>query len=94
MALFAAIANPTRLTVLVALQRLGPLSAGQLQDKTAVEQTALSHQLRVLRQAGLVAADRQGRKQIYRLADHHVAHIVEDAVSHATETSQSRRPPT
>jgi len=84
-ALLSAVAHPTRLTVLLALSRRGPMSAGALQAHTDVEQTALSHQLRVLREAGLVQADRAGRKKIYRLADHHVSHIVEDAISHARE---------
>ncbi|MEC9378551.1 MAG: metalloregulator ArsR/SmtB family transcription factor, partial [Candidatus Latescibacterota bacterium] len=61
------------------------LSAGELQDLTRTEQSALSHQLRVLRDAGLVRTTRDGRKVIYHLQDEHVAHIVEDALIHATE---------
>ena len=38
-----------------------------------------------IRRARLVTAERQGRRNIYRLADRHVAHIVEDALAHAAE---------
>jgi ArsR family transcriptional regulator, nickel/cobalt-responsive transcriptional repressor len=84
-ALLSAMAHPTRLTVLLALGRSGPQSAGDLQRASGVEQSALSHQLRILREARLVVGERQGRQVIYRLHDHHVAHMVEDALSHVAE---------
>jgi ArsR family transcriptional regulator len=83
--LFAALAHPMRLHVLVALHRKGPMSAGELQRVVKVEQSALSHQLAALRRARLVATERNGRHVIYSLADHHVAHIVEDGLKHAGE---------
>jgi ArsR family transcriptional regulator, zinc-responsive transcriptional repressor len=86
-ALFAAMAHPIRVRVLLALSRLGPLAVGGIQDCLDVEQSALSHQLRVLRDGQLVLGERDGRKVIYRLADHHVGHIVEDAFTHANEGS-------
>ena len=83
--LFAAAAHPARLSVLIALSRSGPLSAGELQQHADMEQTAMSHQLRTLRQAKLVSAERSGRQMIYALVDHHIAHIVEDALVHVME---------
>ena len=83
--LFAAMAHPARLLALVALGRRGPMSAGALAEITGLEQSAMSHQLRALREARLIAADRRGRRVIYRLADHHVPHLVEDALAHAAE---------
>jgi DNA-binding transcriptional ArsR family regulator len=35
----------------------------------------------------LVISERRGRRVLYRLADHHVAHIVEDAIAHARESA-------
>jgi hypothetical protein len=35
----------------------------------------------------VVAGERSGREVLYRLADHHLAHIVVDAVAHAGEDS-------
>ena len=86
-AILGAMAHPTRLMVLHALAENGPLPVGQLQQIAGTEQTALSHQLRVLRKADLVRATRSGRRILYDLKDHHVAHIVEDSISHARETA-------
>jgi len=83
--LLAVAAHPVRLRVLIALDRRGPLSAGELQAIAGVEQSAMSHQLHKLRAARLVDAERRGRRMIYRLHDHHVAHIVRDALLHVSE---------
>ncbi len=76
--------HPKRLEALILLDR-GPLSAGELAEQLGLEQSAMSHQLRLLREARLVVGDRQGRRVLYRLADHHVAHIVGDALLHVAE---------
>lgn len=62
------LADPTRLEV---LRRLldGPRHAGELARALDVEQSLLSHHLRVLRHAGLVAARRDGKAVLYRLAE-------------------------
>ncbi|MDF1563998.1 MAG: metalloregulator ArsR/SmtB family transcription factor [Deltaproteobacteria bacterium] len=83
--LFKALAHPGRLQVLLLLAEEEPRSAGDLARATGLEQTALSHQLSELRKARLVEAQREGRQRLYRLADHHVAHIVKDALAHAGE---------
>ncbi len=84
-ALLKAIAHESRLLVLIALERWGPMSAGALQEVCGLEQSAMSHQLGVLKQARLVTAERSGKHVIYSLADHHVTGIVEDALNHAGE---------
>ena len=83
--LLAAMAHPARIAVLVALGRRGPMSSGDLATLAGVEQSAMSHQLRVLKDARLVRTERDGKRVIYALSDHHVAHIVEDALLHANE---------
>lgn len=89
--LFAVMAHPARLLVLVALARRGPMAAGDLQLVAGLEQTAMSHQLRGLREANLIEARRQGRQMIYELVDDHVAHIVEDTFSHVAEPKWAPR---
>jgi len=84
-ALLKAIAHDSRLLVLIALERFGPMSAGALQEMCGLEQSAMSHQLGVLKQARLVIAERAGKHVIYSLADHHVTSIVEAALNHAGE---------
>ena len=91
--LLAAAAHPARLLVLLALSRRGPLCAGDLSRLSRSEQTAMSHQLRTLRDAGLVRSERRGKHVFYEICDQHVAHIVEDAVAHTSEPRlQKKRP--
>ena len=74
-----------RLKVLALLAEAEPRSVGELQQSTGLERTALSHQLRILKEARLVRVERDGRRKMYSLADHHVAHIVRDAIVHVAE---------
>ncbi len=83
--MFAALAHPARLRIMLELSDHGPLSAGELTKRLKAEQSALSHQLTVLRKAAMVKSEVQGRSRLYSLADHHVAHIVGDALAHARE---------
>lgn len=83
--LFGVLAHPGRLHTLVLLAAKEPRSAGELADATGLEQTAMSHQLRQLRDARLVVSTRDGRHVLYRLADHHVARMVQDALEHVSE---------
>jgi ArsR family transcriptional regulator len=48
-------------------------------------QSAISHQLKLLRQAGLVGAKRDGRNIIYSLADEHVSTIISQGWDHINE---------
>jgi DNA-binding transcriptional ArsR family regulator len=84
-ALFQVIGHPVRVHVLHALACEGALTAGDLQTRVGVEASALSHHLRLLRDARLVRAEPRGRHRLYRLHDPHVAHIVGDALIHAAE---------
>ena len=61
------LADPTRLTVLEALLN-GPQHVGQMNERLGLEQSLLSHHLKVLRSAGLVEALRDGKKVRYQLA--------------------------
>ncbi len=47
-----------------------------------MEQSAVSHQLRMLRHLGLVVGDRQGQKIVYALHDPHVGVLLEEAIYH------------
>jgi DNA-binding transcriptional ArsR family regulator len=48
-----------------------------------MEQSAVSHQLRLLRTMGLVTTTRSGRNVTYSLYDSHVASLLDEAVYHA-----------
>ncbi|HLN75521.1 MAG TPA: metalloregulator ArsR/SmtB family transcription factor [Nocardioidaceae bacterium] len=77
-----ALATPSRLMILAVLQS-GPLSVGELTEVVGMEQSAVSHQLRLLREAGLVTAERRGRQVHYALFDDHVALMIDQALDHA-----------
>ena len=62
------LANGTRMEVVEALLARGPLHVWEINEDLDVEPTLLSHHLRVLREAGLVQAERDGKTVLYRLA--------------------------
>jgi len=63
---FLALANPLRRELLKIL-RSRPRSAGELSDQFELSRPAIAGHLKVLREAGLVAGEAQGRRRIYRL---------------------------
>ena len=77
-----ALATPSRLLILATLQN-GPATVGHLADVIGMEQSAVSHQLRLLRNLGLVDGERSGRNITYSLYDDHVAELIEQAIFHA-----------
>ncbi|MFG2892458.1 ArsR/SmtB family transcription factor [Streptomyces sp. NPDC048248] len=76
-----ALATPSRLRILARLQE-GPCAAGDLAEAVDMEQSACSHQLRLLRNLGLVTGERRGRSIIYALYDNHVAELLDQALFH------------
>jgi ArsR family transcriptional regulator len=82
--LLKGVADPTRLRILCLL-RQDEQNVHALTDALDVSQSAVSHQLRVLREARLVATRRDGRHVYYRLADDHVHDILSAALEHGRE---------
>ncbi|MGW6487609.1 ArsR/SmtB family transcription factor [Streptomyces sp. NPDC055056] len=76
-----ALATPSRLYILARLQE-GPCAVGDLAQAVGMEASACSHQLRLLRNLGLVTGERRGRSIIYALYDNHVAELLEQALYH------------
>lgn len=76
-----ALATPSRLMILARL-REGPLAATELAAEVGMEQSACSHQLRHLRNLGLVVGTRKGRSVMYALYDNHVAELLDQALYH------------
>lgn len=76
-----ALATPSRLLILTRL-RQGPCPVGELAEAVGMEQSAVSHQLRLLRALGLVTGTRSGRRIVYALFDTHVAQLLDEAVYH------------
>ncbi|MGG8410215.1 ArsR/SmtB family transcription factor [Streptomyces sp. 12297] len=76
-----ALATPSRLRILARLHE-GPCSVGDLAEAVDMEQSACSHQLRLLRNLGLVTGERRGRSIVYALYDGHVAELLDQALFH------------
>ncbi|MGW6491914.1 ArsR/SmtB family transcription factor [Streptomyces sp. NPDC055056] len=76
-----ALATPSRLYILARLQE-GPCAVGDLAQAVGMEASACSHQLRLLRNLGLVTGERRGRSIVYALYDNHVAELLEQALYH------------
>ncbi|MGW2649082.1 ArsR/SmtB family transcription factor [Streptomyces sp. NPDC001393] len=76
-----ALATPSRLLILARL-REGSLPATELAAEVGMEQSACSHQLRLLRNLGLVVGTRKGRSVVYSLYDNHVAELLDQAIYH------------
>jgi DNA-binding transcriptional ArsR family regulator len=77
-----ALTAPSRLLILAQL-REAPSTVTELTEAIGMEQSAVSHQLRLLRTMGLVTSQRTGRNITYSLYDNHVASLFDEAVYHA-----------
>jgi ArsR family transcriptional regulator len=84
---FSALADPTRARMLYALIR-SPLCVRDLAHVVGVSESAISHQLRLLRDRRLVKSQRAGNIIYYTLDDHHVAALFREAEFHADHVRQ------
>ncbi len=90
--LFKVLGSESRLWLLRLIGE-GPRTVGALTDATGMSQPLVSQHLRTLRQAGLVAATRQGKEMTYEIADQHVTHVVDDALTHVLEPADADHAP-
>lgn len=79
-------ADETRLRLLCLL-RDGEVCVHDLVEALDISQSGVSHQLRILRDAHLVAYRKEGRHVFYRLADAHVERLLDNALSHGAESA-------
>jgi DNA-binding transcriptional ArsR family regulator len=85
---FSALGDPTRVRILDALSH-GELCVCDLAAVLRVSQSAVSHQLRLLRNIRLVRPRREGRIVFYSLDDQHIMSIFKQTLQHVEE---ERRP--
>ncbi|WP_058986799.1 ArsR/SmtB family transcription factor [Hugonella massiliensis] len=83
--LFKVFADTTRIKILYALM-VEDLNVSDLAEAVGgVSQSAVSHQLRILKQAHLVRFRREGKQVIYALSDDHVYAMLSQGLSHICE---------
>ncbi|MFI0418457.1 ArsR/SmtB family transcription factor [Spongiactinospora sp. 9N601] len=83
--MFRLLGDPTRAQLLYALLAAGELCVCDLTEAVQVTDTAVSHALRLLRTAGVVASRREGRTIYYRLSDAHVRMLLDLSREHLRE---------
>lgn len=82
--LFKVFADTTRIKILYALMKEGK-SVGAIADEVGASQSAVSHQLRILKQARLVRFRRDGKQVVYSLSDDHVYTMIAQGMVHICE---------
>lgn len=81
--LFKAFGDPTRVQILSLLQN--ELCVNEIAEAVELSQSAISHQLRILKQMHLIKYRRDGKNILYSLADDHVRTILEMGLEHVLE---------
>jgi len=81
---FKVLGDPTRVRILDALAR-AEVAVCDLADVLGLTQSAVSHQLRLLRSMRLVRSRREGRHIFYALDDDHIARLFKQGLEHVQE---------
>ena len=82
--LFKAFGDTTRVRILWLLLQ-EEQCVGQIADTLDISQSAISHQLRILKQMHLIKVRRDGKNALYSLADGHVRTILQMGLEHVME---------
>ena len=82
--LFKMFGDPTRVKILSCLQ-IRDMYVGELAQALDMTDSAVSHQLRVLRSSKLVRGVKEGKEVKYSLDDDHVTKILEYGLTHVNE---------
>lgn len=79
--LFKVLSDPNRLRILSYLSE-GEQNVTAISETLAMEQSAVSHQLKLLRERHVVKSRREGKTIYYSLDDHHVIDILNQTFNH------------
>ncbi|MBO4390096.1 MAG: winged helix-turn-helix transcriptional regulator [Lachnospiraceae bacterium] len=82
--LFKVFGDSTRIRILFVLYEQ-ELCVCDIADALSMTQSAVSHQLKILKQSKLIDNRREGRSVIYFLADDHVKSMIEQGLEHVEE---------
>ena len=81
---FKILGDSTRLKILLSLYS-GELCVCDICEVVGMNMSAVSHQLRILKDASLVKSRKEGRTVFYSFCDDHVSTIIGTAISHVSE---------
>lgn len=82
--LYKVFGDHTRIRILCALS-ISDMQVTRIADALGMTQSAISHQLRILKSARLVRFKREGKSMVYGLADDHVRTLIDCALEHIAE---------
>ncbi|MBR5967690.1 MAG: winged helix-turn-helix transcriptional regulator [Lachnospiraceae bacterium] len=82
--LFKCFGDSTRVRILCVLLQ-GEFCVGDIAEALNMTQSAVSHQLKLLKQAKLISGKRDGKQILYSLADEHVRSIISIGLEHIEE---------
>src|SRR6186713_186647 len=90
-ATFSVLGDPTRIRILDALSA-GELCVCDIAALAGISESAVSHQLRLLRGMRLVRPRRAGQMIFYTLDDQHIVRLFEQGLEHVEERARAARP--
>ena len=82
--IFRLMGDPTRLRIIL-LCVDGPICVSDIAQRLGVEQSLVSHHLRLLRASRVLRSRRQGKQMFYSVSDEHISCVVADMVEHVVE---------
>lgn len=85
---FGVLGDPSRWRIISALA-IAEQRVSDLAQQVNMSESAVSHQLRVLRNCRMVSYRREGRNVIYRLQDHHIMNLYRDVSEHLDEAGDN-----
>lgn len=81
---FKIFGDSTRISILLVIDA-GEICVCDIAEALGMTKSAVSHQLKILRQAKLISYRKSGKNVFYSLADDHVKDIIEKALEHIKE---------
>lgn len=87
--LFHLLGDGTRLRIVLACLH-APVSVNAIADQLGLDNSLVSHHLRLLRAARIVRAERRGKQVFYVAADAHIRRVVTDLLAHLAEPGSGR----
>ncbi|WP_326716417.1 ArsR/SmtB family transcription factor [Vagococcus jeotgali] len=88
--LFKTIGDATRLKILLALSET-EMNVSAITEYLEMEQSAVSHQLKLLRENHLVKSRKEGKTVVYSLDDNHVKSILSQIIDHMNHINQEKK---
>lgn len=83
--LYKVFGDSTRLRILYSLFESDGKNVSQIANELSMNQSAISHQLKILKTNKLIKSNRQGKEIYYSLNDSHVYNIISQAIEHIEE---------